>query len=192
MSDSNLEKKSPPSISDNIFPAFGCAGALFLAVILIGYSIDYLKVKGPEILNSVKSFVTGSHPSLHDSSTFSFVAESGRSCFFRDGKLEEDEAIKNPGESNNLRFVILGDKKAMIIGNQGSGDVAFYKANDSISFVETTLGGNQHIFKIYDEWLPEKNGFRCEYVRNIFDPILLQGTLQSSYSGYAVPTPSKP
>ena len=121
--------------------------------------------------------------SLQDKTSFAFHSKSGVFRVYKLGKVIEEKA-DNSLRNGSLRFLILGPGQARIIGNNGAGKVKLYRTKSSVSFVETTPGGGQHIFTVYDEWDEKAKGFRATYIRTVPNPILNE-VMRTTYKGHA-------
>lgn len=127
-------------------------------------------------------------PSLRDQAAFAFFATSGTFTVYKEGKIVEKQAL-NDLQDGSLKFFFLQNSRAMILGNQGSGvDLEVHRMPMSISIVEHALIGD-HIFTVYDEWLPEHRGFRSTYHRTV----VFGEVMRSEYSGFSrLPYPAEP
>ena len=121
--------------------------------------------------------------SLQNMTSFAFYSKSGVFRVYKLGKVIEEKK-DNQLQRGSLKFLILGPGQARIIGNNGAGKVTLHRTRSSVSFVETTLAGDQHIFTVHDEWDEKAGGFRATYIRTVTSRILNE-VMRTTYKGHA-------
>ena len=104
--------------------------------------------------------------SLQDMTSFAFYSKSGVFRVYKLGKVIEEKA-DNSLRNGSLRFLILGPGQARIIGNNGAGKVKLYRTKSSVSFVETAVLGDQHIFTVENQWDEKAGGYKATYLRTV-------------------------
>lgn len=127
-------------------------------------------------------------PKLSEVRSFRIYAKEGEFTALKldNGKIVEQKP-SNAFQDGEIRFTLIGGEKAMMYGNQGMAEVRVIQEKGNITFIETTLSGNQHILIIYDDWDEKDRGFRFTYTRNIEDRLLLREMMRSTYKGIAKP-----
>ena len=106
-------------------------------------SINYYGLALHDLSTADKSSDVANRPKLSAYQSFRIYAKEGETMKMnQSGKIVEKETV-NAFQNGELQFTLLGDEKALLIGNAGTAEVEVIKRESSITFVEKTPSGNK-------------------------------------------------